>query len=125
MPASTSVARLLRGIRPLVAASAAQQITQETRQCLALNPLLLDRNRTLSSSTDAHGWRLSASSAAPAFSTVSRKALDSNEDDLMKNGLCSEVGCMKWAGWGCATLYSYTPESKWLMPQHQITTYRY
>eukprot|EP00798_Chlamydomonas_sp_ICE-L_P014043 gene14043-biopygen23137 len=48
-------------------------------------------NRTPSSSTDAYAWRLSASSADRAYSTVSGKAFDSNEDDLMTNGLCSEV----------------------------------
>eukprot|EP00798_Chlamydomonas_sp_ICE-L_P013963 gene13963-19902_t len=126
MSTSTSVARMPRGIRPLVAASAAQQMTQGTRQSLALNPLLLDTNRTPSSCTDAHGWRLSASSASRAYSTGSGDAHDVNKDlvdDLMKNGLSSEVGCMKCAGRGFATLYSYTPGSKWLMLQHQITTY--
>eukprot|EP00798_Chlamydomonas_sp_ICE-L_P014316 gene14316-20300_t len=63
MSASTSVARMLAGIRSLVAASGAQQVTQATRHCLALNPLILERNRTPSSSIDAHRWSMSASRA--------------------------------------------------------------
>eukprot|EP00798_Chlamydomonas_sp_ICE-L_P000660 gene660-2095_t len=46
------------GIRLVVAASAAHQIPQEAQQSLALNPLLLDKNRTPSSSAatlGAHG----------------------------------------------------------------------
>eukprot|EP00798_Chlamydomonas_sp_ICE-L_P015951 gene15951-22086_t len=94
MSASTSLARMLRGIRPLASASGAQQISQDTRQCSAFHPLLLDRNRTPSSSTDAHGWKLFASSASRSYSTVTGKVFDNNEalvDDLMTNGLCSEL----------------------------------
>eukprot|EP00798_Chlamydomonas_sp_ICE-L_P025659 gene25659-11323_t len=80
MSASTSVARMLRGIQPLLRASGAHQMTQETRQCLALNPLQIDRNRTPSSSTYAHGWGLSASSALRSYSTGTREVFDSNKD---------------------------------------------
>eukprot|EP00798_Chlamydomonas_sp_ICE-L_P013961 gene13961-19900_t len=101
MSVSTSVARMLGGIRQLVAASAAHQRTQGTRQCSAFNPGLLDINRTPSSSTDAHGWRMFASSASSAYFTVFGKAFGTNEDladGFLKNGLCSKVGCMQRAG---------------------------